>query len=80
MCFREQKGSVSTHGLRGTIIFEAGNSDSSVAMRTGHCNPRALKIYQHLLGEGGLQQQRDLLGDDINRMVCKNNEGGVCRS
>lgn len=54
---------VTTHGLRGTlatILFENGHSDSSVAMRTGHRDPKSLKSYQHLRGSTGLQQQRAL--------------------
>lgn len=55
---------VTTHGLRGTlatILFGAGHADSSVALRTGHRDPTSLKSYQHLRGQEGLQQQRDLL-------------------
>lgn len=55
---------VTTHGLYGTLatlLFEAGNSDSSVVIITGYPNPRSLKSDQHLLGEEEQQQQRDIL-------------------
>lgn len=51
-----------TEGLA-TILYEAGHSDSSVSMRTGHRDPRSLESYQNLRGGEGLRQQRDLLGD-----------------
>lgn len=56
---------VTNHSLRGTlasILFEAGHSNSSVAMRTGHRQMQSLKSYQNLRGGDGLRQQRDLLG------------------
>lgn len=61
------KSWMTTHGLRGTlatILFEAGHSDSSVSLRTGHRDPTSLKSYQHLRGGLGLRQQRDLLPDN----------------
>jgi len=41
----------STHGLRGTcptLLLQAGHSDSSVALRTGHRDMRYLKSYPNL--------------------------------
>lgn len=37
---------VTTHGLRDTmasLLFAAGNADSSVSLRTGHRDPRSLQ-------------------------------------
>lgn len=51
------------HGALATILYENGHSDSSVALRTGHRDPKSLEYYQHLRGGNGLQQQRDFLGD-----------------
>ena len=59
------KHGMTTHGLRGTVttlLVEAGHSDSSIAMRTGHCDPRSLKNYQNLQGRGGEKRQEDILG------------------
>lgn len=42
---------ITTHRLRGTLatlLFETNHSDSSVAMRNGHRDPRSLKRYQRL--------------------------------
>ena len=58
------KSWVTSHGLRGTVatlLVQSGHADSSVAMRTGHRDPRSLKSYQNLRGMEGLQQQRDLV-------------------
>ena len=59
------KHGMTTHGLKGTVttlLVEAGHSDSSIAMRTGHRDPRSLKNYQNLQGRGGEKQQEDILG------------------
>jgi len=69
-----KKGWVTTHGLRGTLatlLFENGHSDSSVALRTGHRDPRSLKSYQNLRGIEGMQQQRDVLGCVGNQLSSK---------
>lgn len=60
-----QKSWVTTHGLRrtlATLLFQNGHSDSSVALRTGHRDPKSLKSYQNLQGTESLRQQRDLFG------------------
>ena len=70
---------VTTHSLRGTlatILFGAGHSDSSVAMRTGHRDPRSLKSYQNLRGTKGREQQRDLLREPPH--LCRAAERTSC--
>lgn len=50
--------------LRGnldTLIFETGNYDSSVHLRTENRNPRSLKIFRNLRGGEGIKKQRDIL-------------------
>ena len=58
------KKGMTTHGLRGTVttlLVEAGHSDSAIAMRTGHRDPRSLKNYQNIQGWEGERQQCDIL-------------------
>lgn len=53
------------HGLRGIVItrlFEAGHSDASVALKSGHRDHRSFAAYQNLRGAIGAQQQEDILG------------------
>lgn len=73
ICSSGTKHWVTSHGLRGiqaSILFEAGNSESSVAMRTGHRDPKSLKSYQNLRGREGKDQQLDLLGGrNINHEI-----------
>lgn len=47
----------------GTFLFEKGDADFSVAMRTGHRNPMSLNHYQHLMGREGKSKQIGTLGD-----------------
>lgn len=58
------KSSVTTHGLRGTLatfLLEAGQSDSSVSMRTDPRYFKSLKSYQHLRRGGGREHQWDIV-------------------
>ena len=58
------KKGMTTHGLRGTVttlLVEAGHSDSAIAMRTGHRDPKSLKKYQNIQGWEGKRQQSDIL-------------------
>jgi len=60
-----EKDAVVTHGLRGTavtLLREQGFSDSAIAMRTGHRDPRSLKSYQTLKGPLGAKRQEEMLG------------------
>ena len=59
------KPGMTTHGLRCTVttlLVEAGHSDSSIAMRTGHDDPCSLRNYQNLQGRGREKQQEGILG------------------
>lgn len=52
---------VTKHDLRGTlsiIPFWNGHSEFSVAMRTGHSDPKIVKSYQYLRGSILIQQQQ----------------------
>ena len=60
-----RKRGITTHGTRGTVkalFVEAGHSDSAIAMRTRHRDPKYLKNYQNMRGWVGERQQCDILG------------------
>ena len=58
------KKGMTTHGLPGTVttlLVETGHSDSAIAMRTGHRDPKFLKNYQNIQGWEGERQQCEIL-------------------
>lgn len=60
------KQGMTLHGLRGsvvTLLFEDGQNDVNVAMRTGHRDLSSLKNYHNLRGALGMQQQAAIFGD-----------------
>lgn len=53
------------HGIRGTVItslFEAGNSESSVALRSGHRDKRSFEAYHNLHRRVG-EEQKSVITD-----------------
>lgn len=65
---------VSTYGLGSTlakILLRVVHFDPSVAMPSGRPDALSVKIYKHLHEREGQKLQKDLIGDDINRMACE---------
>ena len=60
------KRGMTLHGLGGsvvTLLFEDGQKDVNLAMRTGHRDLASLKHYHNLRGALGMQQQAVIFGD-----------------
>ena len=56
---------VTTHGLRATMVtmlIDAGYSDSTIGLRTGHRDLRSLVKYHNLTGKIGVQQIGNMYG------------------
>lgn len=57
---------VTTHGLRATMVtmlIDAGYSDSTIALRTGHRDLRSLASCQNLTGKIGVEQVGRMYGE-----------------
>lgn len=54
---------VSTNGLLGTLVtklYDTHHANSSVTTRTGHRDPKSLKVVKNILGNEKCNQHRDI--------------------
>lgn len=72
------------HGLRATtvtLLLQAVDADSSVAMRTGHREFRTRKSYHNLIAGLGMRQQESLCGacscENVTKKVSSNRASTV---
>lgn len=62
-----RRGWFAIHGFGGTLApISAGCLDFSMPYRTGDRDPRVSQRYQNFIGEEGIHQPREVLGNHEN--------------